>query len=441
MTMKPRLKVVSAEDVLSCLYYLHVNTPQDAALLDTESDPPLPAAAGRPFQPLIPRKPLNDTATLPPAAPDTTPNKRNALASPRIPCRESVLAEPHLLADRDWRPPMPPRPPSPQKLTSARQPLGPRALPPLPQAEQRSLPGSENIRPITWNRSPIMELPAPTKQPFEVRSPLSASTNTGLRHSTQPPHGPARAPVTITLIRRDPLMGAQWNIGEISCESRMADPKPSSGGLSSQVSVHLTTPGYSQFRSDSPPDLAGQGTFHREVRMDWSHKPIKQHLRRPSDPASSQPPYDGFLSPWSGRCEFSTGNGRTLKCKHILPSPTAAGSGIKESVSELRFNLPSTAYSGSSSPSKLTMPGSRPKSYHSRSNSSLDVPDSPDEDEDDEGEDIEPDPLSLGREKAGGGIRGKRVKLGKLIVHDEGLKMLDLVVAANMGVWWTIWDR
>jgi len=48
--------------------------------------------------------------------------------------------------------------------------------------------------------------------------------------------------------------------------------------------------------------------------------------------------------------------------------------------------------------------------------------------------------LSLGQEKAGGGNRGKRAKLGKLIVHNEGLKMLDLVVAANMGVWWSVWD-
>ncbi|KAL2009850.1 hypothetical protein VTN00DRAFT_5657 [Thermoascus crustaceus] len=44
--------------------------------------------------------------------------------------------------------------------------------------------------------------------------------------------------------------------------------------------------------------------------------------------------------------------------------------------------------------------------------------------------------LSLAREHAGGGLRGKSAKLGKLIVEDEGIKMLDLVVAASMGVWW-----
>lgn len=48
--------------------------------------------------------------------------------------------------------------------------------------------------------------------------------------------------------------------------------------------------------------------------------------------------------------------------------------------------------------------------------------------------------LSLGRESAGGGNRGKRAKLGKLIIFDEGFKMMDLIVAANMGVWWAGWE-
>jgi hypothetical protein len=47
--------------------------------------------------------------------------------------------------------------------------------------------------------------------------------------------------------------------------------------------------------------------------------------------------------------------------------------------------------------------------------------------------------LSIGKEAAGGGNRGKRAKLGKLIIMDEGFKMLDLVVAANMSIWWSVW--
>jgi hypothetical protein len=44
--------------------------------------------------------------------------------------------------------------------------------------------------------------------------------------------------------------------------------------------------------------------------------------------------------------------------------------------------------------------------------------------------------FSLARELAGGGLRGKSAKLGKLVIEDEGFKMLDLVVAACMAVWW-----
>jgi len=42
---------------------------------------------------------------------------------------------------------------------------------------------------------------------------------------------------------------------------------------------------------------------------------------------------------------------------------------------------------------------------------------------------------------AGGGFGGKRAKLGKLIIEDEGLKMLDLVVAANMSLWWRAYEK
>jgi hypothetical protein len=49
--------------------------------------------------------------------------------------------------------------------------------------------------------------------------------------------------------------------------------------------------------------------------------------------------------------------------------------------------------------------------------------------------------LSLGQEIAGGGFGGKQAKLGKLIIEDEGLKMLDLLVAANMALWWRAYEK
>ena len=58
-----------------------------------------------------------------------------------------------------------------------------------------------------------------------------------------------------------------------------------------------------------------------------------------------------------------------------------------------------------------------------------------DEDEIDDYESV----LELGREAAGGGNRGKRAKLGKLIIGPDGLAMLDLLVGVSLGVWWGGW--
>ncbi|CAK7231612.1 hypothetical protein SEUCBS140593_007985 [Sporothrix eucalyptigena] len=202
-----------------------------------------------------------------------------------------------------------------------------------------------------------------------------------------------------------------------------------------------------------------------------------------------------FASPWDGRCEFRTGNGgRSLKCRHILHPSTdattgATGGGVAGynplviaqsirdgqglaavasaasggdgragraratslssalsgavAVSELRFNLPHGEVFR-----KPDHDDNRGELYgrfqdhlhqlqarHARRGSSTT------EDDDDYDEDEEEMDLRLGRERAGGGNRGKRAKLGKLIVYDDGFKMLDLVVAANMGVWWVSWER
>ena len=181
-----------------------------------------------------------------------------------------------------------------------------------------------------------------------------------------------------------------------------------------------------------------------------------------------------FLSPWDGRCEFRTSpNGRSLKLRHTLDpasariDPRELAQSIREAqamgrsrgdelssallgakpVSELRFNLPSGTphqaldRSGASKSGRWDanhLSGHFSKLLHHRSRSS-------DEESDDDYEygegDGAPMDLSLGKEYAGGGTRGRRAKLGKLIIHDEGLKMLDLVVAANVGVWWTTWGR
>jgi len=184
-----------------------------------------------------------------------------------------------------------------------------------------------------------------------------------------------------------------------------------------------------------------------------------------------------FLSPWNGRCEFRTStNGRSLKLRHVLDpasvriDPREVAQSIRDAqamgrsrgdeftsallgakpVSELRFNLPNGALHRASERDSASksgrwdgnhLSGHLSKLLHHRSRSS-DEESEDDVDYDNDGHDQDtPMDLSLGKEHAGGGNRGKRAKLGKLIIHDEGLKMLDLVVAANVGVWWTTWGR
>lgn len=156
-----------------------------------------------------------------------------------------------------------------------------------------------------------------------------------------------------------------------------------------------------------------------------------------------------FTSPWDGRCVFRTGNaGRTVTCRHVLPgqsnvsNPLVSGSadrrkaklGVYPPISELRFNLPVADLLKSRDEAAQQLHDHfnklvKPKQGGGEGYSS------------DEDFNVLPFDLSLGKEKAGGGKRGRRAKLGKLIIFDEGIKMLDLTVAANMGIWWGAWEK
>jgi hypothetical protein len=76
----------------------------------------------------------------------------------------------------------------------------------------------------------------------------------------------------------------------------------------------------------------------------------------------------------------------------------------------------------------------RPRNRKALSASHIDVDDLWDDD-------AESSDLSLGQELAGGGATGKRAKLGKLIIEDAGMQMIDLVVAANMSLWWRAYGQ
>jgi hypothetical protein len=112
---------------------------------------------------------------------------------------------------------------------------------------------------------------------------------------------------------------------------------------------------------------------------------------------------------------------------------------VAMSVSELRFNLPSS----SSMPTPKSKETSKRSSFfrrgrHSRNSSSLSATQDATEDARNSMDRLD---LSLGQEFAGGGFGGKQAKLGKIILEDEGLKMVDLLVAANMGLWWRAYEK
>lgn len=148
-----------------------------------------------------------------------------------------------------------------------------------------------------------------------------------------------------------------------------------------------------------------------------------------------------FTSPWNGRCDFRTGNGgRTLRLTHALDNGGANESPPADVavVSELRFNLPtSEVIAGTAHPRDSQLLSHFGNALRTRARSDPYRNDG-------EFDDTEHHPrfdLSLGKERAGGGRRGNRAKMGKLIITNEGLKMLDLVVAANIGVWWETWEK
>ncbi|TVY34251.1 hypothetical protein LOCC1_G007125 [Lachnellula occidentalis] len=548
-TLRPLRKNVTAEDIAASLYYLHLNTEDDLRFLE-DDDAAIPEetqSLAASLQKPLPRKPLPESARSsldvvnPPTKPSTALSNRDGTSV--------GLTGNHPTATE-------------AKQSIPRRPLGPRPQQPERNFERKPLPNSEN--------TPLVTFQEQTLHPRVSKESMSSykSQDPAFENAGKPRQSSYDA-FSITIIRRDPSSGAQWNVGTVSGRPTLDDGNDRQAKSSSpsrkpyfDMSIQLTSPGYTYFRNSQPVGSLGDFTkmrgqsstpnairdnldasksqtqpsqsFDREIHMEGSSSWTRQHKSRGSDASSKQgargrshsgssftealantslgPGGDPnnsqskgyvFYSPWNGRCKFSTGSaGRTLRCKHSLPNPTTtteslATAHLSATVSELRFNLPTAAVfesaksaikkefrdSGLSakighirqkmSTEKASLnPAPRPHStsyaamYPSDDDETPPLPprhhrgsfvtDSSDEGERPPlperpntasyaadswgGEDDSRLDLSLGQEKAGGGNRGKRAKLGKLIIYDEGFKMLDLIVAANMGVWWSVWE-
>ncbi|KAK6435298.1 hypothetical protein LTR95_008515 [Oleoguttula sp. CCFEE 5521] len=474
--LKPREKVVTAQDVQSCLYYLHMNVVAGQGLLDPR---PVPNSAN------------SNAACLPSL--QASGLQRKPIPPPRL----SSLAVELENSDRLTRPPVIRKAlhtnsglnrvsnigtsTSDSNLLPRLPPQVQHPLPPTPPGEQhtnirRASLHADNVRLL--RRASHSEDSNPYLRTYPEADLARLSPRSSLALDDESRVDPDIG--SLTLIRRDPTVGEQWNVASILdplveevSSSTTLDPslKRKVKRSGAPLFLDITNSGYLQFvappadrtksrnststtsTEDAPPP---EGTFRRRLYMPgskyadhrYSHGGISS-LQVPGTQDERPPPIMdrrsklySFLSPWDGRCEFSTSAGGTsLRCRHVLPS----SAGVLD-VSELRFNLPSSSRSVPAVTSKAEKRGSY-FSMHQRLRSEDSWAGAPSPRitpgaayDDAEGAESRLD-LSLGQERAGGGFGGKQAKLGKLIIHPGGLVMLDLVVAANMGLWWRAWER
>ncbi|KAL8718892.1 MAG: hypothetical protein Q9225_004038 [Loekoesia sp. 1 TL-2023] len=513
-TTKPLQKVVTAQDVQSSLYYIHVDSEDDERLRkSTDSRQIVESEAVDQVNGLHPvnagamskREPL---ASDPNDAVGTQPT----IASIVHPDYQMPLSEPHNIMQITRKPVGHDVQSNLKALHTNSKPsnariMGPRAM--HARLHSNDSPGlglshdKENLLPRRWSeQSPVLQPLLSPKLEAQRNAPNftdntknndskkgNASRSSPLiqeavlsrrsNHQRQSTDGENDG-LSLTLIRR--YDGSQWNVGKISS---ICDPsclwKNQSTGRHDDLTVQISTLGYARFRAHGAseasatsdqvferhlsklrrrsqgsdlPENSSNTMNHRKSQMSidsprlstpslqtTSEKTIAPKSLPQNKPASIKG--YGFYSPWNGTCEFSSGiSGHALKCKHTAPPEGSQAI----TVSELRFNLPSSSNMSAISPRDLNSP-SRPKnikrlSYFSRSRGSdtLHREDSVSDPNNGDGKNNYFD-LSLGQEHAGGGFGGKQAKLGKLIIEPEGLKMLDLLVAANMGLWWRVYER
>ena len=550
-TMKPRQKVVTAQDVHSSLYYLHLDKPEDFELLGSTKDSDSlsdddghgnltnPASPNGVRRKPLPPKPMLGLAYRPEALPEVDPHLQTystaSTSSPqtqRKPFNHNSTAEPRHM---NGRPILPDR-----KLLGPR-PMNQRFLS-VDNTPLHEIPEKQNINLRMWSEQPAgtppLLPPRPSlgdknSVPMTPLRPLAVGLKDSLAANgvrSQSPHGKAFShpgppnlkrekkdgpdgrdiqDTSLSLIRR--YNNEQWTVGKIL--SKGTKTKAGVFGESSHdTSINIMTHGYLRFvnRKNSFSEQAATVIQNSNDSRD-SHTPImaaeeqicfqrllqgptvshqQRHRAESTDSVffhnGARPSFDvprqsyqssdsinprysptggiaeskvrskkayTLRSPWDGICEFTTGlAGRSFKCNHLFASSIPGfGLGMHSAqVSELRFNLPSSKTLGSAAPKSLA-PGTAREvkcsslflhQHRRRSSSSFESKDTHRTEHFASKVELEERlDLSLGQEHAGGGFGGKQAKLGKLIVEEEGLQMLDLIVAANMALWWRVYER
>ena len=230
--MKPRLKNVTAEDVASSLYYVHHDRAEDQILLEEYKMPKAGNnAQDGEQQPLLERPSQPFDTLIPPSS-----------LSPQIP--PSQTGEIHHIN----RKPVPP--PSFQSdtvdtvIAATRLPLG-------------QLPEPLSVGKMSGDLERIHRKPVNGPDKHASRENLASSSFEQLsisgEHSGQlgmqaktsfddfnlqkPPNTCSFKCFSLTLIRRDPSSGQQWNVGKIYSESYPLDSSPHKFG---HIEIEIT---------------------------------------------------------------------------------------------------------------------------------------------------------------------------------------------------------
>lgn len=518
-TLRPLTKYVTAEDVTTCLYYLHVNSERDSQHFEEKSriSPTEPNLHTSMQQPLSSRSlkvsnnnPKSNAEQV--SLNQRTQSIRRKPVAGSLPSIENQASQAHRT---NSRPPLTHRVPS-TTTTIERKPLPATEIDRDASKDSASRPRSKNFQ----DRHPPGNIAVPSVESERPKEKFH-----------------------VTIVRRDPSSGAQWNVGTIFGHPVIEEEqKRRQNSLLPKkpyydMTLSLTTPGYIRFKNQNFVDgetspqaprnstLGIQGSsysFDRKLLMEgssfWSRasaqrrraiSDLSERYNRSSgfqlpgiadqspDSKDNQGKGYVFTSPWGGRCKFLTGSGgRTLRCLHTLPPPVSANPAELQqavTISELRFNLPVSVMAYSKYSQGLS---GNPRVFSDfnfgkiqkkinelkltqaplarRSRSALSFNARPEDEENlirtqsqnvtaygeedrlrqihktrgsldlrlnfDKFQELpqEPVDLGIGREKAGGGKRGNHAKLGKIIIYDEGLKMLDLIISANMAIWWSV---
>ncbi|KAI5842620.1 hypothetical protein DFP73DRAFT_480053 [Morchella snyderi] len=239
---------------------------------------------------------------------------------------------------------------------------------------------------------------------------------------------------TMTIVRRDPASGAQWNVAKVS----QLPPTPGNDDANSndRIMLEITAEGYDKFLPPANPPFHPPPVFNRVMSLEgvgfWKrikgighHRKSKSHDGNGSNGSSGEGEKAGsrkekakkrgyvFQGLWGagadgglGRCGFKDeAAGKFLKCKYYPPDINSAAQ-RSSLLSVIEFKPPSTTVMSSSSSGR-----------HRTPSPSTDI-----------------------NSAAPESITSVKSKLGMLVLHSDGQYMMDLLIAANMAVFWRRWE-